>query len=178
MRNWKPAVLIVVTFYVAAFLAWKYYSDSFYLSLAPANAGVQRIAYHAASDYDFGPGANGITVLIYYLKPETAAALLASPDAFIAGLEEGNYGRDVHCRAFGEWKKTPVLNRRSDTSKLSFAAYVEPYIDSNILEMDRAYIPQIEEAFSSDENYYAWGRCGVFVLVPKKMQAVYFGPWS
>lgn len=181
MRGCLTALLVVVLFLIVAF---KLLEHRHWRSFVPTGLDVGRIEYQRDESWGIGlPGDNETGLIVYRLPSSTADAVRRSGMAFLqtVGREPRNRG-DWH-GLYTTWHQTPMLIGAQDswavlpkgeaagTRSATLAEYLDKYGFG--IPIDPGIITKIDKALAEPGNYYAFGRIGVFIIIPKESIAVY-----
>lgn len=176
-RLFLTAVIIVVV--VIAFpSAWKIWQSKQRLQLVPPAMAVSEILYVSTKTSGLGPGGNEAGIVVYEMPQSTREKIEQEGISWLSGLSGSGkswYGRyhtwhttpfDPHVRkAFDIW----TMERCGH--KGGVAGYMFRY--GVCIPLDEEIENLANEALSSPNSYYAFGRIGMLLLIPDKKRIVY-----
>jgi hypothetical protein len=160
---------------------WPLQLRNHHLSFVPEAMEVSEILYVAEDSWGFGPGANETGIIVYPMPEAVAAGLIAEGVAYLEALPRNQRG-DWH-GTYDNWRDTPI---RQDKHWPVIAAS-EPHICGAIspgigdytfpydvcIPFDRDIERMVNQAIFVPGSYYAHGRAGVLILIPKARRIVY-----
>jgi hypothetical protein len=144
----------------------------------PTGLNVGELVYRAEENWGFGPGGNETGVFVYELSPDVPRRL-ADPK-FVSSL--GRVARTEWRGQYGDWHATPARwpldeNCEADArtercnGKASMRGYLGRY--GFDIPVDDKYADLIDAAIARPGSYYAYGRTGIFVILPRERRAAY-----
>ncbi len=167
----KIFLVIVLILFVWGWASWNSYVLQFYKDRAPQDSGVTNVTYYKEKSMGFGPGGNGFYIIVYGLNDHTLNDLHLRPDEFLNGIVSRDGSRH-RCSIYADWKETPFNNEQTD-QPMRFREYRDRYGFGHFYDVENSIESFVDAAFSSKGNFYAVGRCGMFVFVPSEGKAFF-----
>ncbi|XHE13504.1 hypothetical protein PCC82_01825 [Agrobacterium deltaense] len=144
------------------------------LAIAPCGMGITKVLY--AEERSWGIGFPG--------DSETGVIVLQLPDAVSELIETHGteYLKSTKCPfelardwrgQYYRWQQTPIISDKEwHVDKVELSDYLDQYGFG--ITIDQAIESEINDAISSEGNFFSYGRIGIIVLVPKTKRAYYF----
>src|SRR5690606_38595702 len=164
---------------LAVLCGWQLMLYSHHIGHVPGALGVTLRLYVSEESWGFGPGGNEAGFLAYALPERSARKLEAQGLDWLERLDSGNRGEGWRGR-FSDWRRTPVeASRRWEPDARSGRYEVLDYVCAYgfCIDIDKDHLRAAEEALNQPGSYYAFGRIGMILLVPRtrRMYFLYNG---
>lgn len=155
--------------------AWELMLLAHHLGHPPGALDVTRRLYVSEESWGFGPGGNEAGFLAYALPESTARQIDVEGLAWFDRLRDGRRGEGWRGR-FGDWQRTPVVadgrwQPDPSSGRMEVLDYVCAY--GFCIDIDQGQLRAAEDAVNSPGSYYAHGRIGLILIVPRTRR-VYF----
>jgi hypothetical protein len=152
-------------------------------SYVPKVFKVSKVLYTSEKSWGFGPGGNETGIIVYDLPDSTARQISQSGLNYLSSLiPQGDYSNDWRGH-YSKWYETPIpFNREEwgspDSNKddgVDFMPKIRTYllrygfpipVDSEVENM-------VDKAITESGSYYAYGRIGLIILIPKAHRVIY-----
>lgn len=167
------AALALLT--LAAVAGWKVMVHAHHLGHVPGALHVTRVLYVSEDAWGFGPGGNEAGFLAYALPRRIARQLETGGVAWL-DRQDGRRRSPGWRGRFDDWRATPMQPHhrwRPDpaSGRFDVLQYVCAY--GFCIDIDPAQRAAVEEALHAPGSFYAFGRIGMILLVPRTRR-VYF----
>ncbi|TYT24820.1 hypothetical protein FZO89_00160 [Luteimonas viscosa] len=145
------------------------------LSHVPPGLGVRQVVYAEEEAWGFGPGGNEAGFIAYRLPGDAARAVAAGGVGYLERMPPPEASRRWRGRYSG-WRATPVAPDRRwppdpATGRHEILQYVCAY--GFCIDVDRDQLRAAAEAVNTPGSYYAYGRIGMIVVVPRSRRVYY-----
>lgn len=161
------------------------------LNYVPNGLNVSKVLYAKEESWGFGPGGNETGIVVYELPDETVKVIEQKGISFLNALPEKrrpSNDNDWH-GVFREWHATPIddeiwtkytsceclrdgeLKARSALKKPMLFNYLNRY--GFAIPIDNDVEKEIDDSISIGDSYFAYGRIGVFIVMPKLKKAAF-----
>jgi hypothetical protein len=160
------------------------YIRSHHLSFVPYGIAASNILYVEEKQWGIGlPGDNETGVLVYEMPEAVAEGLEAGGVGYLEQLPRKPQSPPPDFRGvYSDWQETPVVPdpRHWGSSDYEGTRYwVSPGIGDYLnkygfpIPIDASIEAMINDAISKSGGYYAYGRIGMILLIPRVRRIVY-----
>jgi hypothetical protein len=160
---------------LALVVGWKLMVSAHHLGHLPGALRVTRVLYASEESWGFGPGGNEAGFIAYALPEASARRLEKEGLAWLERLGDGRRSPGSRGR-FDDWRTTPLQpNPRWQPDPASGRYDPLQYVCAYgfCIDIDPHRLRAVEQAIHSPGSYYAFGRIGMILLVPRTRR-VYF----
>lgn len=160
----------------ALYFGFKSWDLSRQLRHVPIDFGVSKVIWSAEDSWGAGPGGNETGVIVYELEAAQVEKILRGGVTYLNSMpQQPGDSRDWYGR-YGEWGSTPVLLEGDDgtprrTQDHEIAHYLDRYGFG--IPLDPKIEQEINAALSNAGSYFAYGRIGFILVMPKSNRVVY-----
>lgn len=183
MRWFKPALLIVTCIAALLWLAWKGLTYHHHLRFVPEEMNVRSIVYVAEESWGFGPGGNETGIIVFEMPTQVRRQLFGRDGLLWLNALPSPSWRGWYAR-FGGWHTTPPPENplwykpevcppgSMDKAQCrGIAAFMGRW--GFPVPIDHEIEAMVNEALFTPGAYYAFGRTGVLILIPKQARVVF-----
>lgn len=160
---------------LVAVVGWKLMLYAHHLGHVPDGLRVTRVLYASEESWGFGPGGNEAGFLAYALPRASARRLESEGLDWLERLGEEHQGTSWRGR-FSDWRQTPMQpGPRWQPDPASGRYEVLQYVCAYgfCIDIDQAQLRAAEQAINTPGSYYAFGRIGMILLVPRTRRAYF-----
>jgi hypothetical protein len=180
----KRALKILAVIITISFIGFKFWEYKFALETIPDELSVYKILYRKEHAWGFGPGGNETGIRVYELPEKAIEDIQKQGIEYFRNLPSNtNGGRNWRGR-YQNWFETPIevtrywtdymsLNDDADYSKQipSISNYMNAYGFG--LDIKPEIKKLADDAITNSGNYYAYGRIGIIIVIPKQKRVIY-----
>lgn len=150
-------------------------------SYVPEVFQVKKIVYRSEELWGFGPGENETGIIVYELPDAIVNQIILEGLGYLDSLAPQGDASDWHGR-YEKWFETPVVFNQewsspdsNDDDSEGFVPRIKTYLlrygfpiplNTNVEDM-------VDKAIQQKGNYYAYGRIGLIIVIPKLHRVVY-----
>lgn len=170
------SMIVIVTITLTS--AWKAWQSKQLLYLVPPDMAVSKILYVSTKASGLGPGGNEAGIILFEMPRLTREMIKREGISWLSGLSGSGkswYGQ------YPKWHETPFdpsVPKATDIWTMEgcgheggIAGYMFRY--GVCIPLDHKIEETVNEALSSPNNFYAFGRIGMLVLIPDSDLIVY-----
>lgn len=167
-------LLIWAGFFLFVYIQYNSLKERHYLSVLPYELNASKTLYVNQESWGFGPGGNETGLIVYELTNEVVNEIqrTGATKFFDKGFDGYRNWQQTPIELTDEWEGSrsggePELNIQ--TTK------IENYLDrwGFGIDINSKIESEINDAISKPENFYAYGRTGIIIVIPSTRKAVY-----
>lgn len=163
LSKWKKGLIAVASVLAALFISYRVYERKHQLRFVPAELGVSSVLYAKQASWGFAPSGREVSVIVYELPEETAAAIQKTGLPYFSPLTS-TFPDDADWRGlYAEWIETPL------TQTPPMFSPEEP-VGANLSAETSA---QLAKAFAEPGTFIGSGRPGQLIVMPVHRRAVF-----
>lgn len=175
---------LMLVLYGTFFGTFKIYEHNFQLTHIPYGIPVDKISYVREESWGFGPGGNETGLIEYELPEYTTQEIVKNGLYYFTSLPQiARNAGDSSNGYYEHWQETPMpitdawqgasmdgepLNK---TTIPSIESFLDRYGFS--IPLDAKVVARIDNAISTPGSYFAYGRTGILIVMPKYRKAVF-----
>ena len=157
-------------------VGWNVLLHAHRLGHVPRAFDVWRVVYAKEDAWGFGPGGNEAGFIAYALPRAIAQDVAEGGLDALKRMPIGGDPRNWRGR-YHDWRPTPIESsprwtRNANSGRFDVLQYVCAY--GFCIDIDATQLQDATIAVNSPGNYYAYGRIGVIVVVPRTRRVYYF----
>lgn len=156
--------------------------ESFQIGHLPAWLEANDVIYSKEESWGIGmPGDNETGLIVYELDAEIAKIIQKEGISYFNHLPKTTYSSnsEYYRRSYEGWKETPIQvkkhKNRDEGDVFETLKNIDDYLDKYGfgIPIDKKVASEINTAISKTGSYYAFGRTGILVIVPKQHKIVF-----